>query len=714
MVNRKTASALTIAAILACAVPIKPAASRLVPVLAQATPSFPVPDSVPKGTKVRISSSSDNVNAISAALGEGFESQYSNSKVDVENKSADEAIADVLNDNADLAAISRPLTAEEKEKGLIAVPVSREKIAIVTDVSNPFSGSITGEQFARIFRGEIKDWGEIGGEAGPIKMLDRPESSETRQALKPYPVFTTAPFESGANTARLEADTTDALVKAIDKASISYVLVDQLEGQSKLKALELHKVLPSDPRYPFSQPYSFVYAGGATPAVSSFLGYATGEPGQGVINTAEGITGTGVLPNATAAGIAGGNAAAGDGSNAGADNVAESPSATANADSGDSGAATGGGTAANVDGDSTAGTDSVVSPTDGAVTLEGADDVGDGTTDGVAARGAGDLGRGRWWWLLLPLAGLALLIWAAGKRGSDEETGYIANADRDDTIRPGYGAMGTDTSIETGAGTGTANATINSPSSGASRPGLGKVVTGGAALTGGAAAAGAGLAGRMKNKAGDATMDLQEGISGTVEGGVNSVKGGVDGLKGRTSGSVDSSARGRVENLKGGFSDGADSIRGSASGSLGGLHGGAESLKGKVQGSIDGVKSNVQGGIDGIKGNVQGRVDGTSNQMQGGIDTARDAASGGVSGVRSNLQSGIDGMKGSAQKSSSNLRSNIQAGTDGVRGRVQGAADEIKGNDPDSWLERAKRRINKATEQMKDQASDLKDDITKE
>ena len=117
MVNRKTASALTVAALLACAIPTQSVASLLfqAPVLGQAAPSFSVPDSVAKGTQVKIASSSDNMTTISRALGQGFEKQYAG-KVNITTNDSNAAIQAVLNGNADLAAISRPLTEAEKEK----------------------------------------------------------------------------------------------------------------------------------------------------------------------------------------------------------------------------------------------------------------------------------------------------------------------------------------------------------------------------------------------------------------------------------------------------------------------------------------------------------------------------------------------------------------------------------------------------------------------
>ncbi|MEM8806366.1 MAG: substrate-binding domain-containing protein, partial [Cyanobacteria bacterium P01_G01_bin.38] len=257
--------------------------------------TFTLPETVPDGTQLKISSGADSMTVISEALKQKFEGDFSGTAVEVNPVGADAAIQDVLAGNADLAAISRPLTPEEEAQELVAETIHRVKIAVVVGANNTFSGFLGGEQFAGMFRGEITDWAEVGG-TGSLTFVDRPDTSDTRKSLASYPVFKAAPFETGANTNQLSEDSNTALAEALGNTGIGYMLVSELEGVSGIRVLEMHQTLPSDPRYPFSQPFSYVYKGEASPAVSAFLGYATADPGQAAVQSVAG-DGLGSLPS---------------------------------------------------------------------------------------------------------------------------------------------------------------------------------------------------------------------------------------------------------------------------------------------------------------------------------------------------------------------------------------------------------------------------------
>ena len=259
------------------------------PVLAESTNAsnpFPLPKEVKDGTVVRIKGSS-SMAKINEALEQQFEKRFSGTDVKVGYGGTNAALKALLDGKTELAAIGRPLTDAEKAKGLVAVPVTRNKIAMVVGKNSPFKGGLTINQFAQIFRGQVTDWSKLGGPKGKINLVDRPDSSDTRQAFQNYPVFKSAPFKTGGNVTKLKKDSTEVVINALGKNGLGYAIADQVVNNPNVRVVAMHKVAPTDPRYPFSQPLSYVYKGPQPSAgVKAFLGYATASDNQKVVETA--------------------------------------------------------------------------------------------------------------------------------------------------------------------------------------------------------------------------------------------------------------------------------------------------------------------------------------------------------------------------------------------------------------------------------------------
>ena len=247
--------------------------------------SFPLPDSVPNGTKIRIDGSSA-LAAMNQALKEGFEKKFSGANVEIATNGAQKALKNLLDGNIDIAAISRGLTPEEKAQGLQQLRLRREKIAVIVSKDNSFQGSISDEQFAKIFRGEITDWSQLGGNKGKIRFIDHPETSETRESFRSYPVFKKAKFVTGANANLLDSHHAVEVVKQLGKDGLGYVVANQVSQLDGVRVLKMHQTLPDDPRYPYSQPLVYVYKNKPGSAVASFLGFSTATPGQKAIELA--------------------------------------------------------------------------------------------------------------------------------------------------------------------------------------------------------------------------------------------------------------------------------------------------------------------------------------------------------------------------------------------------------------------------------------------
>ncbi|MCC5667604.1 DUF4912 domain-containing protein [Nostoc sp. CHAB 5784] len=276
----------------------------LEPMLAQSkpeTPSFTLPQTVQNGTAVRIDGSS-SLAAINQSMKENFEKQYPSAKLEVAANGTDTALKDLLDGKIDIAGMGRGLTPAEKAQGLEQLLLHREKIAIVVGADNPFKGNLTNRQFARIFRGQITNWSQLGGPSGKIRLIDHPNTSETRNTFRTYPAFKTAKFATGANATQLTENNTAEIIKQLGKDGISYVLANQVSKLNGVRVLELDQALPDDEKYPFSQPLVYVYKKNPSSSIVEFIGFiaTSGENAvkQGTTAEAEAIA-TSVLQPVT-------------------------------------------------------------------------------------------------------------------------------------------------------------------------------------------------------------------------------------------------------------------------------------------------------------------------------------------------------------------------------------------------------------------------------
>ncbi len=355
-----------------------------------AADNFPMPKTVAAGTKVQIDGSS-SLQAVNKGLKEKFQKQFPGTDVVVPEKyqGSEAAISAVKDDKADFAGIGRLLTKEEKGQGLGAKTIGRSKIAIIVKSDNPYTGNLTLKDFAKIYRGEVTDWSQLPsakGAKGKIKVIDRPDSSDTRRAFANYPVFQNGKLKTGSNAEKLTEDSTQAVVDKLGQDGIGYAPAEQIQNIPGIRAVTLHSTQPDNPKYPFSQPLVYAYKnkdGKVSEGAKAFLGYVNDPAGKTAV--AESI--------AVAAGAA----------TAAATGASPAPAATATG---------------------------VVTPgTEGAATTPGAGT--EATSGSSTAAGTADAGKpkgGFPWWILPILAAGGGLLWLLGRKKPTETVAPITTA----------------------------------------------------------------------------------------------------------------------------------------------------------------------------------------------------------------------------------------------------------------------------------------------
>ena len=181
----------------------------------------------------------------------------------------------VLAGNVDIGLSSRALKPEEEEKGAVGHTVALDGVAIVV---NPASGveDLSVEQVAQIFKGEITNWSELGGEDAEIAVLGREDGSGTRSAFEEI-----VGVDGECKYTNEYSSTGDVIgnvasnPNAIGYASLS--AVDETVKAVKVGGVECSEATIKDGSYEIQRPFLMVTMEGAElpPAAEDLLSYAT-------------------------------------------------------------------------------------------------------------------------------------------------------------------------------------------------------------------------------------------------------------------------------------------------------------------------------------------------------------------------------------------------------------------------------------------------------
>ncbi len=126
---------------------------------------------------------STSMEKLCEAMSESFMEENSGVTVTVEYTGSGAGIESVSSGSVDIGNASRALKDEEKAKGLVENVVAIDGIAIITDKNNKVT-DVSSENLAKIYKGEITNWNQIGGDDQPIVVIGREAGSGTRDAFE--------------------------------------------------------------------------------------------------------------------------------------------------------------------------------------------------------------------------------------------------------------------------------------------------------------------------------------------------------------------------------------------------------------------------------------------------------------------------------------------------------------------------------------------------
>ncbi|WP_428774163.1 phosphate ABC transporter substrate-binding protein [Vibrio sp.] len=138
----------------------------------------------PASAKETISAvGSSSVTPLMEVFSETYMKKNSNVFIEVQGPGSSAGVKAAKNGSADIGMSSRDLKSSEKEDNLVEEVIARDGIAVVVHPSNKVKG-LTADQVSGIYKGEITNWNQVGGEDKPIVAITRDTASGTRGAFE--------------------------------------------------------------------------------------------------------------------------------------------------------------------------------------------------------------------------------------------------------------------------------------------------------------------------------------------------------------------------------------------------------------------------------------------------------------------------------------------------------------------------------------------------
>lgn len=126
---------------------------------------------------------STSMEKVIGALGEAFEQEYDSVTFTYNPTGSGTGIQAVSVGRCDIGLSSRNLKDEEKEQGLSETVLAYDGIAVIVNPENDVSG-LSVEDIAKIYKGEITNWKDVGGKDGEIVLIGREAGSGTRDGFE--------------------------------------------------------------------------------------------------------------------------------------------------------------------------------------------------------------------------------------------------------------------------------------------------------------------------------------------------------------------------------------------------------------------------------------------------------------------------------------------------------------------------------------------------
>lgn len=228
---------------------------------------------------------STSMEKVIGVLSEQFMADNSGVKVSYDPTGSGTGIEAVKTGSCDIGLSSRALKDEETAAGLKGTTVALDGIAIIVNENSKID-NLTVDQIAQIFKGEVTDWSDVGGDAGTIACIGREAGSGTRDG-----------FESITDTEdkcklSQELTSTGAVIEGVknNAGAIGYASLSAVENAEGVKAITVEGIACTeetvkDGSYKIQRPFVLVTKEGTelSEAAQAFYDFALSADAEALI-----------------------------------------------------------------------------------------------------------------------------------------------------------------------------------------------------------------------------------------------------------------------------------------------------------------------------------------------------------------------------------------------------------------------------------------------
>ena len=236
-----------------------------------------------KGRERVTEAGSTSVLPLAEAWALRFMELYPRVKVDYAGGGSGAGVSQCAAGTVDIGAISRELKPTEPK--LKIYPIACDAIAIIVHPSNPIS-ELTTEQVAKIFSGEICDWGDLGwADGGEIQVFTREEGSGTRdffeeKVMGERKVSKKAGYFKSNGEIQLAVSRSPAGIGFVSLGYISGVNALSLKKNAQTEAVAPTMENCQEGTYPLLRCLYFLTKEAPPEPVKSFIDFCRSEEGQ--------------------------------------------------------------------------------------------------------------------------------------------------------------------------------------------------------------------------------------------------------------------------------------------------------------------------------------------------------------------------------------------------------------------------------------------------